>query len=151
MYRLKFQLRVFGTLEPQTKCTTLWFNSIHHLSVLTHTTSGSFYGIQGRCMDDSLTQWQDWVRVTNSKYLDVYRSNMMPVRRIYKQIIYFDVTRPNQYINDAEWWDATSIYPIPCHTSTYTIFVGHLPANRQPTDNHHIIHIRWAQSHPQED
>eukprot|EP01083_Nonionella_stella_P191383 708425_1 len=76
---------------------------------------------------------------------------MMPVRRIYKQIIYFDVTRPNQYINDAEWWDATSIYPIPCHTSTYTIFVGHLPANRQPTDNHHIIHIRWAQSHPQVD
>eukprot|EP01083_Nonionella_stella_P054721 144439_1 len=103
------------------------------------TTSGTWYGIQGRCIDDLFMVTQSWV-VDSDGYEDWYTAEPLcdsgnsniwicidnqdtdcgPA----KQVLYFDTSRPNQYINDADWSEG----------GTVSASVGTCPTP-QPTNN----------------
>eukprot|EP01083_Nonionella_stella_P150827 481083_1 len=103
------------------------------------TTSGTWYGIQGRCIDDLFMVTQSWV-VDSDGYEDWYTAEPLcdsgnsniwicidnqdtdcgPA----KQVLYFDTSRPSQYINDADWSEG----------GTVSASVGTCPTP-QPTNN----------------
>eukprot|EP01083_Nonionella_stella_P150828 481086_1 len=87
------------------------------------TTSGTWYGIQGRCIDDALLDTQYWIDYdsyqdwhTAEPLCDSGNSNIWicidnedadcgPA----KQVLYFDTSRPSQYILDADWSEGATV------------------------------------------
>eukprot|EP01083_Nonionella_stella_P254799 875204_1 len=97
------------------------------------TAAGVWYGITGRCADDLLLgahpwllyeAYSDWMMDESSCTSDTSNiwmgiDNEAGDCGPYKQIFYFDVLRPNEYITDAAWEDATDVVPqiITCNPS----------------------------------
>eukprot|EP01083_Nonionella_stella_P016694 46638_1 len=92
------------------------------------TAPGIWYGISGRCIDDALNQTQSWLywaywgqyimkeASCNSGFSNVWMCVDTDITASlgcgpYKQMLYFDTMRPNQFINNATWSDATDVEP----------------------------------------
>eukprot|EP01083_Nonionella_stella_P071545 192202_1 len=118
--------------------------------------SGVWYGINGRCLDDLLVDTQSFLSWTNYYDFLLDESNCGSSQSNiwmcidddsadcgpYKQIFYFDLTRPNQFINDALWSDGTNILsqttscdPTAHPTENQTHVPTNNPANAIPCDH----------------
>eukprot|EP01083_Nonionella_stella_P254801 875206_1 len=112
------------------------------------TAAGVWYGITGRCADDLLLgahpwllyeAYSDWMMDESSCTSDTSNiwmgiDNEAGDCGPYKQIFYFDVLRPNEYITDAAWEDATDVVPqiITCNPSNGPTLSPTDPSN-EPT------------------
>ena len=76
------------------------------------TSSGDSYKITGVCIDDDETIGEEIRREAtasgvcpsgSSQYNTMWRDNQMSERWPPTQFVYFDLSRPNQAISDAEW------------------------------------------------
>eukprot|EP01083_Nonionella_stella_P008140 23494_1 len=98
-----------------------------------HTSSGSWYGISGRCVDNALLAAQSNVFDFSPAYtedelscdsntsnvvfcIDNQNNECAPA----KQIIYFDTSRANEFIPNATWSDGTNVIPqiVSCHPTS---------------------------------